>query len=52
MVKAKDDDLPAEMGIQGKGGQWLTVPPEPGCTVGTRGDEGLGDTVPPAAGLD
>lgn len=41
MVKAKDHDLPAEMGIQGKGGQWLTVPPEPGHMVGKRGDAWL-----------
>lgn len=40
-MRAKDDDVPTEMGIQGKGGQPLTVPPEPGCTVGKWGDSGL-----------
>ena len=40
-MKAKDDDLPAEMGIQGKGGQRLTVLPEPGCMVGKWGDTWL-----------
>lgn len=39
-MRAKDGDVPAEMGIQGKRGQLLTVRPEPGCTVGKWGVRG------------